>query len=85
MSCIPWHACWLNSGAEQILLAMIGTFLRIERNSSTTKLAFASMKEKIFELKTLKYTDKQIKNTIRYLANKHPFSPLWYTTAMSLP
>ena len=44
--------------------AMIGTFLRIERNSSTTKLAFASMKEKIFEFRTLMCTDKQIKHTI---------------------
>ena len=63
--------------------AMIGTFLRIERNSSTTELAMTSMKEKIIELKALQYTDKQIGNTIRYLANKHPFSPLWYTTAQT--
>ena len=57
--------------------AMIGTFTRIQRNSSTDELAMLSITEKIQELQTLQYTHAQCAKAIRCLANKHNTHPLW--------
>ena len=71
------HA-WSYSEEKHKIGAMIGTFLRIERNSSQTQLAIISMKEKYNELKGLKYTKEQMKRVTKYLACKHTTSPLWH-------
>ena len=56
---------------------MIGTFTRIQRNSSTDSLALESIWEKVQELQTLKYTRKQCERALKYLSNKHTANQLW--------
>ena len=51
--------------------AMIGTFTRIKRNSSTDDLTLQSVLEKVQELQTLNCTRKQCARALKYLANKH--------------
>ena len=70
------HA-WSYNDERHKMGAMIGTFTRIQRNSSTDELAMLSMMEKIQELQTLQYTHAQCAKAIRYLANKHNTQPLW--------
>ena len=52
--------------------AMIGTFTRIARNSSTGELLRASLKEKIRELKFLGYKEVQIMKVLRHMKKKFP-------------
>ena len=70
------HA-WSYNDERHKMGAMIGTFTRMQRNSSTDELAMLSMMEKIQELQTLQYTHAQCAKAIRYLANKHNTQPLW--------
>ena len=57
--------------------AMIGTFTRIKRNSSTDELALLSIEEKMQELRNLNYTPMQCQKAIKYLTLKHITQPLW--------
>ena len=70
------HA-WSYNDERHKMGAMIGTFTRIQRNSSTDELAMLSITEKIQELQTLQYTHAQCAKAIRYLASKHNTQPLW--------
>ena len=52
--------------------AMIGTFTRITRNSSTGELLMISLQEKIRELKFLGYKEIQIMQVLRHMKKKFP-------------
>ena len=52
--------------------AMIGTFMRMARNSSSSELLDRSLREKWRELKFLRYTDKDILGAIQVAKNKFP-------------
>ena len=64
--------------------AMIGTFTRIKRNSSTNALTLISIQEKIQEFQTLNYTKKQCERALKYLANKHNTDPFWHSCLTKL-
>ena len=72
------HA-WSYNEERHKMGAIIGTFTRIKRNSSTDELALLSIEEKIQELRNLNYTPMQCQKAIKYLALKHITQPLWQT------
>ena len=70
------HA-WSYNEERHKMGAIIGTFTRIQRNSSRDDLAKLSVREKIQELYMLKYTTRQCEGALRYLAKKNNDIKLW--------
>ena len=61
---------------SQVRGALIGSFLRLPRQSSSTTTAFSSSIEFLAELHHLSYSPKLLTQTLRTLSFKHP-DPLW--------
>jgi hypothetical protein len=56
--------------------ALMGSFLRLPRHSSSTNTAFLSAIELLLELHHLKYSPHTLQKTIKKLSYNHP-NPLW--------
>ena len=66
--------------------ALMGSFLRLPRHSSSTNTAFLSAIELLLELHHLQYSPHTLQKTIKKLSHNHP-NPLWphLLTLLSMP